>query len=79
MPMAAVIVGMVVPMLDFAGQAMMVVVMVTVDGKSVGYLRAEQCLIFRVPAHRLGLTFATDMLIEAKDVIGLRHHQVKVV
>jgi len=52
-----------VTIFHFAGEAVMMVVMVAIDREAFRHAGAEQRLIFRMAAHGFRLAFTADVLV----------------
>src|SRR5690606_35376572 len=71
---------MVVRFLDHAaGDVVVVVVLVGIDRQVAACGLAKEGDVSRVYTHLLWMPTAADMLVEADDFIGGRHHQMQVV
>jgi zinc transport system substrate-binding protein len=64
---------------DLSVRSVFVIVHVAIDSQGVGSLRTEQLLVFAAVGDILRRTGATDVLVQAYDRIGLRHHDMQVV
>tara|TARA_B100000676_G_scaffold284646_1_gene312534 strand:+ start:3370 stop:3594 length:225 start_codon:yes stop_codon:yes gene_type:complete len=63
----------------FACEIMMVVVIVGVDGQRMAKLGSEQGEVLRVLGHRLWLTCAANVVVQAQHLICGCHDQMQIV
>ena len=61
-----------------ATQGVVVIVVMGVHGNVFGNLSSEQLQVFRVLANVLGVSLATDVLVETDHGIRSGHHQMQV-
>ena len=64
--------------MNTALQVMAMVVFMVIDGQSGG-VATEEASVFRVFADGLRLSVAANVTVEAKNLVGCRHHQMQVV
>ena len=64
---------------DVAVDVMFVIMVMVIDAQLGCHRFTKQGNEFRMPGNRLGMTGATDMLVQANDMISRRHHHMQVV